>query len=56
MQQSEFNKTAVVELLTPYINAPEKISTMASKAKQLAILDATANVAKRCEQLADRRD
>ncbi|WP_375185406.1 undecaprenyldiphospho-muramoylpentapeptide beta-N-acetylglucosaminyltransferase [Pseudoalteromonas sp.] len=56
MQQSEFNQAAVVELLTPYVNAPEKISTMASKAKQLAILDATANVAKRCEQLADRRD
>ena len=56
MQQSEFNQEAVVELLTPYVNAPEKISTMASKAKQLAILDATANVAKRCEQLADRRD
>ena len=56
MQQSEFNQAAVVELLTPYLNAPEKISTMASKAKQLAILDATANVAKRCEQLADRRD
>ena len=56
MQQSEFNQAAVVELLTPYVSAPEKISTMASKAKQLAILDATANVAKRCEQLADRRD
>ena len=56
MQQNAFSKEAVVDLLTPYLIAPEKISIMASKAKQLAILDATANVAKRCEQLADRRD
>ncbi|AXV64258.1 undecaprenyldiphospho-muramoylpentapeptide beta-N-acetylglucosaminyltransferase [Pseudoalteromonas lipolytica] len=56
MPQSEFTKGAVVNVLSPYLNAPEKISTMASKAKQLAILDATANVAKCCEQLANRRD
>ena len=56
MQQNAFSKEAVVDLLTPYLIAPEKISIMASKAKQLAILDATAKVANRCEQLVDRRD
>lgn len=56
MQQTEFNKAAVVELLRPYLTAPEKMTTMASKAKQLAILDASAQVAKRCEQLATRRE
>tara|TARA_Y100000782_G_scaffold114833_1_gene152784 strand:- start:2371 stop:3447 length:1077 start_codon:yes stop_codon:yes gene_type:complete len=56
MQQNAFSKEAVVDLLTPYLIAPEKIFIMASKAKQLAILDATAKVANRCEQLVDRRD
>ncbi|WP_062568618.1 undecaprenyldiphospho-muramoylpentapeptide beta-N-acetylglucosaminyltransferase [Pseudoalteromonas arabiensis] len=56
MLQNAFSKEAVVDLLTPYLIAPEKISIMASKAKQLAILDATAKVANRCEQLVDRRD
>ncbi|WP_404342527.1 undecaprenyldiphospho-muramoylpentapeptide beta-N-acetylglucosaminyltransferase [Pseudoalteromonas mariniglutinosa] len=56
MPQSEFNKTAVADLLRPYLAQPERISIMASKAKQLAILDATERVAQHCEQLVKRRD
>ncbi|WP_105213440.1 undecaprenyldiphospho-muramoylpentapeptide beta-N-acetylglucosaminyltransferase [Pseudoalteromonas sp. T1lg22] len=50
MQQGDFYQTAVVEALAPYFQQPQLITEMGKRAKALAKLDATAAVAKQCEQ------
>lgn len=48
MPQGQFNTDSVVELLTPYLTQPELISEHSAAASQLAVIDATENVAKHC--------
>ncbi|MBQ4833855.1 undecaprenyldiphospho-muramoylpentapeptide beta-N-acetylglucosaminyltransferase [Pseudoalteromonas sp. MMG010] len=55
MPQPMFNQETLVALLTPYLANPSLINEMAEKAKKLAILDATASVAKHCEQVTVKR-
>ena len=50
MQQSDFNHSSVQQLLMPYLQQPELMTEMGKRAKALAKLDATAQVAKQCEQ------
>ena len=53
--QGQFNQRSIVELLSPYLAEPLLITKMAAKAKQQAILDATASVAMHCEQVTNKR-
>ncbi len=55
MPQGQFNQRSIVELLSPYLAEPLLITKMAAKAKQQAILDATASVAMHCEQVTNKR-
>jgi len=55
MPQRQFNQRSIVELLSPYLAEPLLITKMAGKAKQQAILDATASVAMHCEQVTNKR-
>ncbi|MBB1301751.1 undecaprenyldiphospho-muramoylpentapeptide beta-N-acetylglucosaminyltransferase [Pseudoalteromonas sp. SR44-8] len=48
MPQGQFNQHSIVELLRPYLAKPALISELAGNAKQLATLEATANVAWHC--------
>ncbi len=50
MQQSDFNAVSVIELLAPYFQQTELMTEMGKRAKALAKLDATEQVAKECEQ------
>ncbi|MBD1580999.1 undecaprenyldiphospho-muramoylpentapeptide beta-N-acetylglucosaminyltransferase [Pseudoalteromonas sp. S16_S37] len=51
LPQDKFNEQTLYELLLPYLQEPEQIMQLATRAKQYAKLEATANVAKVCEQL-----
>ncbi|OUL57586.1 undecaprenyldiphospho-muramoylpentapeptide beta-N-acetylglucosaminyltransferase [Pseudoalteromonas ulvae] len=51
IQQHEMNTERLVALLQPYVENKELISEMAKKAKALAKLDATEQMAMYCEQL-----
>ncbi len=53
LPQWQMNRERLIELLTPYVQQPDLISEMAKKAKALAKLDATAQVALRCEQVTE---
>lgn len=55
MPQTQFNKQAVVNLLSPYLADATLITKMAKNAKHQAILDATASVAAHCEQVTNKR-
>lgn len=55
MPQGQFNQQALALLLSPYLNEPELINEMASRAKGLAVLDATVHVAKYCEQVTNKK-
>ncbi|KPH65072.1 MULTISPECIES: undecaprenyldiphospho-muramoylpentapeptide beta-N-acetylglucosaminyltransferase [Pseudoalteromonas] len=55
MPQGQFNQQALALLLSPYLNEPELINEMASRAKGLAVLNATAQVAKHCEQVTNKK-
>jgi len=56
MPQQRFNTDSVVELLTPYLTQPELISEHSAAALQLAVIDATANVAKHCAAAAGEQE
>lgn len=49
-QQSDFNVQSVTELLAPYFQQPELMTEMGKRARALAKLDATQQVAQECEQ------
>ncbi|BBN80353.1 UDP-N-acetylglucosamine--N-acetylmuramyl-(pentapeptide) pyrophosphoryl-undecaprenol N-acetylglucosamine transferase [Pseudoalteromonas sp. A25] len=51
LPQNKLSEQAMCDLLLPFVQQPEQISQLAKRAKQYAKLEATASVAKVCEQL-----
>lgn len=52
MQQKDMTTDNMVALLTPYMSNKDKIIEMATKARSLAVLDATEKVAQYCSDIA----